>query len=123
VRSSPDGSRIGFLKKDDAGVVQFWTVSPNGGPPRQVTRNPQPVGSAFTWHPDGNRVAFVMAASVCVADTATGRARRLTPPSDGPSAPRPEACVFSPDGRRVAFVRPVADGGRISNQVCVVTLD
>jgi len=40
LRSSPDGERIAFLMKDEAGVVQFWTVSPNGGPPRQVTDNP-----------------------------------------------------------------------------------
>ncbi len=45
LRSSPDGSRIAFLMKDDAGIVQLWTVSPNGGPPGQLTRNPWPTGA------------------------------------------------------------------------------
>lgn len=123
LRSSPDGSRIGFLKKDDAGVVQFWTVSPNGGPASQVTRNPQPVASAFTWHPDGRRVAFVMDNSVCLSDVMTGATSRLTPRSDDATAPRPEACVVSPDGKRIAFVRRLPTGAGFANQICVVSLD
>ena len=114
LRSSPDGTRIGFLMADDAGVVQFWTVAPTGGPPEQVTHNAHPVASAFTWHPDGRRVAFVMDGSVCVTDVATGATTRLTPRTA--DAPRPEACVISPDGRWIAFVRRM-DG---ANQICVV---
>ena len=40
LRSSPDGSRIAFLMRDDRGIVQLWTVSPNGGEPVQVTPTP-----------------------------------------------------------------------------------
>lgn len=116
LRSSPDGSRIGFLKRDAGGVVQFWTIAPAGGDPVQVTRNPWPVASAFTWHPDGRRVAFVMDGCVCLTDADTGETRRLTERTA--DAPRPEACVVSPDGGRVAFVRYV-DG---SNQVCMAFL-
>src|SRR5439155_25949486 len=56
LRSSPDGRRIAFLMKDEDGVVQLWTVSPNGGEPVPVTRNRWDVASAFTWDPDGRRV-------------------------------------------------------------------
>jgi hypothetical protein len=123
LRSSPDGSRIGFLKKDDAGIVQFWTVSPNGDPAVQVTRNPHSVTSAFTWHPDGRRVAFVLDNSVCLADVLTGETLRLTARSEDATAPRPEACVVSPDGRRIAFVRRLPTGAGFANQICVVDLD
>ncbi|HET6573796.1 MAG TPA: DUF3748 domain-containing protein [Fimbriiglobus sp.] len=123
LRSSPDGSRIGFLKKDDAGVVQFWTVSPNGGPAVQVTRNTHPVASAFTWHPDGRRVAFVLDNSVCLTDVLTGQTTRLTPRSDDATAPRPEACVVSPDGRRIAFVRRLPTGTGFANQICETKID
>lgn len=37
LRTSPDGSAIACLMKDDEGVVQLWLVSPNGGEPRQLT--------------------------------------------------------------------------------------
>ncbi len=121
VRSSPDGSRIAFLMKEDAGVVQLWTVSPNGGEVVQVSRHRWPVASAFTWSPDGRRIAHVMDNSVFVTDVGTGEGVRLTGRTGDEDAPRAEACVFSPDGGRVAFVRNLAgEGGRRWNQVCVV---
>jgi hypothetical protein len=116
LRSSPDGSQIAFLARDDDGVVQLWTISPNGGEPRQVSRNQWPVASAFTWSPDGAQIAHVMDHSVCVTDMRQGQTHRLTERTEAEIAPRPEACVFSPDGSKVAFVRRI-DG---YNQVCVV---
>jgi hypothetical protein len=124
LRSSPDGSRIAFLMRDEAGDAQLWTVSPTGGEPTQVTRNPFGVASAFTWSPDGRHVAHAMDNSVCVTDAATGATRRLTPRAADADAPLPLACVFSPDGGRVAYLRRVrheADG-RWYNQVFVVTV-
>jgi Tol biopolymer transport system component len=102
--------------KDDAGVVQLWTVSPNGGEPRQVTHNATSIGSAFTWSPDGRSIAHVLDGRVAVTDVATGAHRWLTEAVEAGREPRPEACVFSPDGSRIAYVRNV--GGY--NQVFVV---
>lgn len=107
VRSAPDGSRMAFLMKDDQGVGQLWTISPAGGEPVQLTFNPHPIASAFTWDAEGRRIAHVMDGSVCVTDAVTGRTEPVTGRSvDGPRA---EACVFSPDGSRVAYAR-VVDG-------------
>jgi hypothetical protein len=139
LRVSPDGGHIALLMKDDAGVVQLWTVSPNGGPLRQITRNPWPIASTFTWSPAGDRIAHVMDRSVCVTDARTGETVRLTPPTSEATAPRPEACVFSPDGTKIAYVRsvrgapataassptaglPIAEA-QAYNQVFVVNLD
>ncbi|MFO0807780.1 MAG: DUF3748 domain-containing protein [Gemmataceae bacterium] len=105
LRSSPDGSRIGFLMRDRVGIVQLWTVSPNGGEPRQLTHNAHDIASAFTWSPDGRFVAHVMDGSVCATDASTGFTQRLTAKFAPP--PRPEACVVSPDGRWIAYVRTV----------------
>jgi WD40 repeat protein len=122
LRSSPDGERIAFLMRDDLGVVQIWTVSPNGGEARQATHNQFDVASAFTWSPDGRFVAYVADNSVFVSDVASGKAFRLTARSDDARAPLPQACVFAPDGKRIAFVRPVENGGRVWNQIFVVTV-
>jgi hypothetical protein len=119
LRSSPDGSRIAFLMRDENGVVQLWTVSPNGGDPLRVTANASDIASAFTWSPDGQRIAHVLGNSVCVSDANTGKTVRLTVALPPGSAPRPEACVFSPDGRRIAYVRPVPTGGTVYNQIFV----
>ena len=120
LRSSPDGSQIAFLMKDDAGVVQLWTVSPTGGSPRQVTTNRWPVASTFNWSPDGRYIAYAMDNSVCVTAVASGQTKRLTPRTDDASGPRSEACVFSPDGKRIAFMRRLPSPQKPANQICVV---
>ena len=123
LRSSPDGARIAFLMRDDAGVAQLWTVSPNGGPPAQVSHDPWPVASAFTWNPRGDAIAYVADHGIVLLDPTTGRGRRVTPPRGDRPAPLPLACVFSPDGRRLAYVRPTPTNGRLRNQVFVCQLD
>ncbi len=120
LRSSPDGARIAFLMKDDAGIVQLWTVSPQGGPMMQLTGSPWSIASAFTWSPDGQAIACVIDRSVFLIGTRTGHATRLTPRSDEATAPRPEACVFSPDGKAIAYVRTVETAGARCNQIFTV---
>ncbi len=119
LRSSADGSHIALLMRDDAGRAQLWTVSPNGGEPEQVTHHPFDIASTFTWRPNGKSIAYVADNSVFVTDVASGESKRLTERSDDAHAPRPEACVFSPDGTWIAYVRPVDRDGVTSNQIFV----
>jgi WD40 repeat protein len=123
LRSSPNGICIAFLMKDDAGIVQLWTISPLGGPPTQLTHNSNDIASTFTWSPDGSRIAHVMDGSVCVTDTVTGQTTRLTDRSEEPKAPRPEACVFAPDGKQIAYVRPVWMQDKFFNQIFVAAFE
>ncbi len=122
LRCSPDGSAIAYLRKDPQGIVQLFTISPNGGDPKQITSNQHSISSAFTWHPDGQHVAFVMDRSVCVVDVASGLTKRVTERrADEESSPRADACVFSPDGSKIAFIRRLTHAtGGVFNQVCVV---
>lgn len=123
LRSSPDGARIAFLMRDDMGVVQLWTISPCGGEPHQLTNGSHSIGSSFTWSPDGHWIAHLLEDSVCITDTGNGQSHRLTGSVEGALAPRPEACVFSPDGKQIAYVRPVLMEGKYFNQVFVVDTD
>jgi WD40 repeat protein len=123
LRSSPDGSRIAILMRDDSGVVQLWTVSPNGGEPRQVTRNQFDIASAFTWSPSGRFVTYVADNSIFVTEVATGESTRLTERAADSSAPSVHACVFAPDGARIAYMRPVERDGRTLNQIFVVNVN
>ena len=61
--------------------------------------------------------------SVCVTDAGSGLTTRLTPRSDEAAAPRPETCVFSPDGQKIAFVRRVPSGGLAFNQIHILVLE
>jgi hypothetical protein len=120
LRSSPDGERIALLARDDAGTVQLFTVSPRGGGPVQLTRTRHGIASAFSWSPTGEHVACVIDGSVCLVEIASGEVRAVADPVLDGSGPRPEACVFSPDGRRIAFAAvPPGPGGRGWAQVWV----
>jgi hypothetical protein len=123
LRSSLDGSQIACLMRDDQGIVQIWTISPNGGPPRQLTHNPFDIASAFTWSPDGTCIAYIADGSVFVTEVKSGKSQRITERADEQTSPRPEACVYSPDGKRIAYVRPVVDLGAVFNQIFVVEVE
>lgn len=119
--TAPDGSQLAFLMRDDSGVVQFWTVTPIGSEPRQVTRDNWGVASAFSWSPDGDHIAYIADKGVFVVEVATGRSRRLTPCSDDAAALLPLACVFSPDGKKIAYLRRMTNNsGQTFNQIFVV---
>lgn len=124
LRASPDGSRIAFLMRDDDGIAQIWTVSPNGGEPRQLTHNLFDIASTFSWSSDGSAIGYIADGSVFVSDSKSGAATRLTPKTveARQAAPRPEACVFSPDGKQIAYVRPVKHGRASHNQIFIVTV-
>ncbi|WP_395145883.1 DUF3748 domain-containing protein, partial [Armatimonas sp.] len=106
VRSSPDGSQLAFLMADDTGIIQLWIVSPSNGALRQLTRNKFPIASAFTWHPNGSRIAAIADGSVVTINAETGKTRRLTKKTS--ATPLALACVFSPDGNWVAFLRHIS---------------
>lgn len=108
LRSSPDGNHIAFLMRDDDGVIQLWCVSPNGGEPYQVTNGEYDVQSAFSWSPDSRSLAFVMDYSVAICDASSGVVTRLTE-RDTVAAPSPDAVVYSPDGKKIAYSR-IIDG-------------
>jgi hypothetical protein len=122
LRCSPDGARIAFLMRDDAGIVQLWTVSPNGGLPQQITHDSFDVASAFSWSPNGDAIAYVADNSVFICNARSGKSTRLTSRSESAAAPRPEACIFSPDGSKIAYVRSVVRDGTVFNQIFTVTV-
>ncbi|MCZ4059702.1 DUF3748 domain-containing protein [Pantoea sp. LMR881] len=105
LRASPDGSAIAFLKADDQGVIQLWTVSPNGGAAQQITQLTNSIQSAFSWQPEGKAIAFISDNSVMRCDMASGMCQRLTDRRD--EAPSGDAVVYSPDGKQIAFMREV----------------
>ena len=133
LRSSPNGSRIACLMKDDSGVSQIFTVSPATGEIKQLTHNSSDISSAFTWSPDGRWIAHGMDGRVCLTDTRSGETRQIAShrgetgtQESAPSKPlgeiRKEACVFSPNGKRIAFVRSSGSESATTNQICVIEL-
>ena len=117
-RSSPDGSQIATLMKNDAGVPQLVLVATEDGQIRPLSQFPQGVEGAFTWSPDGRWIACMSANAVWRLDSVSGEAQRLT--NDLPGELRPEACVVSPDGKYVAIVIRCQSAQSLHNQIFVV---
>jgi len=73
IELSPDGTTLAFILDRDTSDV--WTVPVIGGPPCRITTG-RPLAAYWddgnaVWSPDGTRLAFVQAGTVCVV-SATG---------------------------------------------------
>jgi Tol biopolymer transport system component len=102
---STDGRRLAFLTDVD-GNPALWIADRSSGQARELLRHrgPDILGNPH-WSPDGRQVVVssnweVKAHKIYVVDAATGTERRVSPDDWGACEPR-----FSPDGRRVAYVR------------------
>lgn len=95
--------------RDDAGIVQLWLISPQGGEPQQLTHTATGIQSAFNWHPSGEALGFVLENRIARCDASNGEVTFLT--SANASCPSADAVVFSPDGKQVAWMEEV-DGFR-----------
>jgi len=122
VRSSPDGSRISYLAKDDNGITQVFFVSPLGGEPVQVTRHSRPIQSTVRWNPNGNEICYVCENSIYICHVGKGgsfgKARRMTARTEEP----PECPVWSHDGKIIAYNRLVPNGRKSYKQIFLLTL-
>lgn len=131
LRSSPDGTIIACLMKDDEGVSQIWTVSPATGELKQLTHNKSDVSTAMSFSANGRWIAHGLAGQVCLTEASTGITRPVVGRRSADSFAveheagnlRKEACVISPDGRKIAFVRSKQDGPGTTNQICVIDLE
>ncbi|HSB93776.1 MAG TPA: DUF3748 domain-containing protein, partial [Flavitalea sp.] len=66
LRTTPDGSQIGFLATDEKGIIQVFVVSPNGGAIRQITFNKFSVEGPINFSPNGRQVAYIAGKRVCM---------------------------------------------------------
>lgn len=110
LRSSPDGSQIYFLMKDDRGIVQIYSVDVTGGDVQQVTELSHSVAGQFNISPDGRSIALIADNSIWIADIRGGEAQRVTPRSPDASAPV-LGVVWNNGGSSLAYNRYVESEG------------
>ena len=124
LRTTPDGSLIAFLGKDDKGIVQLFGVSPNGGNIRQLSFNNSSIQGPFNFSPDGKYLAYLADNSVFVTELSTGKSQCLTA-----SASNTEkvsgSVVWSNNGSMLAFNKYVKDKttGKLFLQIFVIKLN
>jgi len=121
LRTTPDGSQICYLAKDEKGIVQLFGVSPNGGTPQKITHNEFPVQSPFNIDPSGTWIAYVADNSVFITDLANGTTHRITPRFSDAESPV-GAPNWSPDGKMLAYNRFVGTGEQRFLQIFLLSI-
>lgn len=96
---SPDGRKVAFVARGEV----FAAGSRDGGDAARVTTTPA-AESQVAWAPDSRRIAYTSlrdgTPNLFLYDFGTRTETRLTRGGEGSHSPR-----FSPDGRRIAYVR------------------
>lgn len=119
VRSSADGSKLGFTASDDNGVAQVFTISPLGGAPEQQTFHDSNVQSGVRWHPSQKQICYVWDNSIILKEIGKKEFIRLTEPSIN----LPNNLVWSHDGKTIAYNRLIAnDSGEMTKQIFLIKL-
>jgi hypothetical protein len=122
LRTSPDGSKVYFLMKDDAGIVQIFSVPTAGGKVQQVTRLTEGIQAQFNVSPDGSKLSCIADNSVWIVDLETGNATRITGRADDQGAPV-NGVLWSHSGKMLAFNRYVAEGNDRYLQISSIALE
>jgi Protein of unknown function (DUF3748) len=117
-RSSPDGERISFRKRDQNGKWQIFLVGPRGDGLRQATFIADGVDTDARWHPSGSWIACIAGTRILVTDVMPGaHFGESSVLIDGKSAPF--ALVWSHDGQTLGYNRVVKTDGKDVVQIFV----
>jgi Tol biopolymer transport system component len=115
---SPDGEELLFSRETLTGGTGIWFARPDGS---GVSALPSPPGAYLPrWSPDGSRLYVVRADSSGIWSMRRDGAdlQKVPLPADAMTYPAPPA--LSPDGKRIAFVRPP---GLFMTRIWVADLD
>ncbi|MDQ6478469.1 DUF3748 domain-containing protein [Dyadobacter sp. LHD-138] len=121
VRSSPDGSTLAFLAKDEKGIEQVFLIAPAGGKPTQLTEHESDVSGNLRWHPDGKQVSYIWNGSITLCKTGDAPFQQRFKSLTTPTETAPANVVWAHDGKTFAFNRAVKpqDGKTATIQIFV----
>lgn len=119
MRSSPDGSKIYFLRKDSQDVVQIYSVSPNGGNIEQETYNNFSVETCLSVHPGGRYIAYGSGQEIYLTDVHDHSTQKLTE-TDSRGTDALCSVNWSNDGKKLAFNRRIRQGDSAYYQICIL---
>ncbi|HYC89018.1 MAG TPA: protein kinase [Thermoanaerobaculia bacterium] len=110
--ASPDGKLIAYVSARD-GTRRIWLKQLADGTEAPVTAGPD--DSAPRFSPDGSALLFTRANALYRVGVVGGDPRKLVDNAfDGD---------WSPDGRRIAFIRDVSRSGGRASTVCIAPVD
>lgn len=121
LRSSPDGSAIYFYQKDDNGIVQIYSVSPNGGEIKAITSNEFSAETTFGISSDGKYLAYGAKEAIYVTSVADRKTELVLPAPTYPSNSLSNV-NWSNNGYTLAYNRKVSQNGEAFFQIYTLDL-
>jgi len=116
LRSSPDGDAIYFYQKDEEGIVQIHSISPNGGLIKAVTTNDFSADTTFGLSSDGKYLAYGAKEKLYITAVADGKTT-LVLPAPSTSTSQLSNINWSNSGHTIAYNRMVALNGEAFYQL------
>ncbi|WP_057935684.1 DUF3748 domain-containing protein [Algoriphagus resistens] len=121
LRTSPDGDAIYFYRKDDSGVVQIYSVSPNGGECNPVTANGFSSDTSFSLSSDGKYLAYGAKEALYITRVSDGKTSKIL---DAPDTAYSSLSNinWSNSGHTLAYNRKVDQDGQAFFQIFILNL-
>ncbi len=110
LRTTKSGDRIFFYAKSDDGVVQLFSVSPEGGEPAQITHNDFSPDTGFSLSPDERWVVFGHQNRIFLTDLHSGKTVRVGP-EPKPNESQMWNFNWSYSGRTLVYNKRVEEEG------------
>ncbi|PZX53071.1 WD40 repeat protein [Algoriphagus ratkowskyi] len=121
MRSSPDGSSLYFYQKDDAGIIQIYSVSASGSEIKAVTSNDFSADTAFGLSADGKYLAYGAEEAIYVTAVIDGK-RTLVLPAPAYSSTSLSNINWSNTGLTIAYNRKLNQDGEAFYQIFTLDL-
>lgn len=121
LRTTPDGSLIAYLSKDDAGSIQIYAVSPQGGTSMRLTNHIFSVQGPFNFSPNGKYIAYIADNDIFVMNLLDKKSYRLTNLKTN-NHELVGAPIWSNKGDKIAYNRYVESGSNSFLQIFLLHL-